>query len=351
MTRFLLVSLLFLLPFVVAKPRIDNRTPTKDGWWDAQKEKAARGVAGASGTSGSHWPTVGSFKVFTMNTWVTGSHVNDGVQKIADQIVKINADIVAIQELSNRTNLAKLAAILAPDWQLASTSSDGAIISRHPIDETYKVDAGTGARMLINGTHPVHVYSMHLAYRSYGPYLAINKNVKNVSLFDLGESFGSWSRYNNIANLLKDATFRKWNASTADVPLILAGDFNSPSHLDWTAATKEQHGDWVYRWPATALLQSEGKLVDSFRERHPDPRAEPGITWSTYQTAYSTDWNYQLPEPQDRIDFIFYKSPALTVRDSYVYADEFQPQPAKPDENVWPSDHYAVITEFEWRTR
>ncbi|KAI6225230.1 Endo/exonuclease/phosphatase domain-containing protein [Aphelenchoides fujianensis] len=268
-------------------------------------------------------------------------------------------DLTDLQELSNRTNLAKLAANLGArlatcehqlrrcDHQPASLKCDCFV----QIDETYKVDAGTGARVLINGTHPVHVYSMHLAYRSYGPYLAINKNVKNVSFFDLGESFGSWSRYNNIANLLKDATFRKWNASTADVPLILAGDFNSPSHLDWTAATREQHGDWVYRWPATSLLQSEGKLVDSFREKHPDPRAEPGITWSTYQTAYSTDWNYQLPEPQDRIDFIFYKSPTLTVRDLYVYADEFQPQPAKPDENVWPSDHYAVITEFEWRTR
>jgi hypothetical protein len=72
------------------------------------------------------------------------------------------------------------------------------------------------------------------------------------------------------------------------------GDFNCPSHLDWTEATKAQHGGWAYKWPATSLLQNGTKLVDTFREIHPDPAKVPGNTWST-TFAYTKEWNYTIP--------------------------------------------------------
>ncbi|KAI6215762.1 Endo/exonuclease/phosphatase domain-containing protein [Aphelenchoides besseyi] len=224
---------------------------------------------------------------------------------------------------------------------------------------TRSVGAGTGTRILINGTTPIHVYSMHLAYLSYGPYLSFNRLVTNVSVFDVGgklrltkskctlQTFIS-GRYNNIMTLLNDRTFKLWNSVSSLIPLFVLGDFNSPSHLDWTEETKDKHFGWVYKWPATYLLQTKAGVVDSYREKFPDPVANPGITWSTVQTAYTSEWNYSIPEPQDRIDFIFYRSPMLKVRDSRVYADQFVPQPAKPDDNIWPTDHYAVISDFQW---
>ncbi|KAI6188896.1 Endo/exonuclease/phosphatase domain-containing protein [Aphelenchoides besseyi] len=302
---FLFVSLLLIVDIVNAAPRIDNRTPGKQtDWWDEKIDLKNVNV-----------PSFGILKMMTMNTWVTGSKVKNGVQKIADQITKINPDVIAIQELSQRQNLDTLMQVLKPQWQVASTKADGAIISRHPIVQSATYKAGTGTRILINGTTPIHVYSMHLAYLSYGPYLSFNRLVTNVSVFDVGESYGSWSRYNNMVTLLNDHT--------------------------------NKHFGWVYKWPATYLLQSKAGMVDSYREKFPDPVANPGITWSTVQTAYTSEWNYSIPEPQDRIDFIFYRSPMLKVRDSRVYADQYVPQPAKPDDNIWPTDHFAVISDFE----
>lgn len=88
---------------------------------------------------------------------------------------------------------------------------------------------------------------------------------------------------------------------------------------------RDQHGDWVYKWPTTLLLQTKTKLIDSYREVHPDPKADPGITWSTVNKMASQEWNYTIPEPQDRIDFIFYRSSNLKTIDSQVYAGDFKP--------------------------
>ena len=84
--------------------------------------------------------------------------------------------------------------------------------------------------------------------------------------------------------------------------MILTGDFNVPSHLDWTAATASTHFDRVVDWPATHFVQDAG-FVDSFRTVHPDPAAVPGNTWSPLYPR--RDGATGVIEPQDRIDFVF----------------------------------------------
>ena len=39
----------------------------------------------------------------------------------------------------------------------------------------------------------------------------------------------------------------------SDAPVFLIGDFNEPSHLDWTAAaaTAGQHFGWAVEWPTS----------------------------------------------------------------------------------------------------
>lgn len=116
-----------------------------------------------------------------------------------------------------------------------------------------------------------------------------------------------------------------------------------------TLASRHLHSGWVYEWPATAQLQNSTGLVDSFREAHPDPLKEPGNTWSTLNQHYGhNEWNNRIPEPQDRIDFIFYKSAQLRTVASDRYAGQFVPYPADIKQNDWPSDHYAVVSDFEW---
>ena len=66
----------------------------------------------------------------------------------------------------------------------------------------------------------------------------------------------------------------------ADTPLLVGGDWNTPSHLDWTADTAR-----VYRFrraldlPVSRAVHREG-FVDVFREVHPNAVMRPGITWS-----------------------------------------------------------------------
>lgn len=73
-----------------------------------------------------------------------------------------------------------------------------------------------------------------------------------------------------------------------------------------------------------------------------------GITWSTVQKKSGPDWDWTIPEPQDRIDFIFYKpNENFWPINSQIYAgkEELKPLPDQY-ENDWPSDHFSVISEF-----
>ena len=54
---------------------------------------------------------------------------------------------------------------------------------------------------------------------------------------DLGCKFLK-GRAQNIEQLLADEEFRKFAARTDKEPLIVAGDFNCPSHQDWIEETK-----------------------------------------------------------------------------------------------------------------
>lgn len=114
---------------------------------------------------------------------------------------------------------------------------------------------------------------------------------------------------------------------TSQPPLvILAGDFNEPSHLDWTvrAAAKGLH-PFAVVYPTSAKFLNSG-LIDVYRKLYPDEVKNPGFTWPT------RDPGYQYRD--DRIDFI--------------YIDAAHERAAKKIRIIDnPSDHYAVLAEFQ----
>lgn len=110
------------------------------------------------------------------------------------------------------------------------------------------------------------------------------------------------------------------------VPVILAGDFNSNSHLDYVAAAGSQFGGLIAEWPVTKLVADAG-FVDTYRKLNPKINRMVDRTWSP-----------RFPEQeQDRIDFIYAKGP-INPKSSRVL-DRTRGQ--------WPSDHAAVQTVFE----
>uniref|UniRef100_A0A914YG37 Endonuclease/exonuclease/phosphatase domain-containing protein n=1 Tax=Panagrolaimus superbus TaxID=310955 RepID=A0A914YG37_9BILA len=156
-------------------------------------------------------------------------------------------------------------------------------------------------------------------------------------------------RQDNIYEILKVPEFSQAIERSHEIPVIVCGDLNSPSHLDWIEETKDLHGGWVVQWPATFLLQTKTGLKDSFRELYPSPIENLGITWSTVNRASGSEWDYKIPEPLDRIDYIFYKSERLKPVNTFVYAGS-EPLQQIPNQttNDYPSDHFSVITDFSF---
>ena len=119
----------------------------------------------------------------------------------------------------------------------------------------------------------------------------------------------------------------------------MTGDFNTPSHLDWTAAVDAVRDDVRYPvpWPVTEALAAAG-YQDTYRAVHPDPVASPGITWT---------YGYPFPrlnanEVVDRIDLV-QASAGIQVLDSGIAGP-----PGTPDVTIpidpYPSDHRAVVS-------
>ena len=111
------------------------------------------------------------------------------------------------------------------------------------------------------------------------------------------------------------AVLRPLLAETDSIPIIMGGDFNVHSHLDWTEATRNlyHHGGAVVDWPVFHCYGKGRILKDSFREMNPDPVASPGVTWLADADSLETECR------MDRIDFIYYQGKTIQAIASECY--------------------------------
>jgi endonuclease/exonuclease/phosphatase family metal-dependent hydrolase len=285
--------------------------------------------------SGGDAKLVERLRVLTYNLWHGGTQVNDYHAKQVRFLSEIDVDVVGLQETTGGHAL-RLANALG--WH-AIQGESVAVISRWPFGESHgnPITQGQGVRIAIDGDRQqVDFWNVHLGYTPYGPYdFCFDHMAVDAVLQREAES----GRTGQI-----EATVAAMKASldaADDVPVLLTGDFNAPSHLDWTEPAKDAHcGYFDVPWP-TSKRPVDAGLADSFREAHPDPVDEPGITWSPIFLT-----NEGRDEPMDRIDFIYYKGSGLQVvsSESQLRGDP-KPEPDHAD-NEWTSDHRAMLTEF-----
>ena len=301
----------------------------------------------ASSCSGVHAGENGTeLSVMTFNCWYQLSKIHDGVTKAASSIKEANPDVVGLQECSVET-ADKLAEALG--FHRVKSGAGGAqIISRFPIVETFDVTgidpARAAAAKIHTGGDPGHdfiFFNIHLDAGHYGPYAA---RPAGATMEQVMEEEKKSLRDEQMTGIL--ASMASHLVQSDKTPVILTGDFNSPSHLDWVEKTSASHsGIAAVPWPSSVLPFQAG-LVDSFRLLHPDPVATPGTTWSTI---------HKEGEPQDRIDYIFHKGAAIKPVSSRVLAGAagktigaWGCDITPVVDNAWPSDHAAVVTVYRW---
>ncbi|WP_367318608.1 HAD-IA family hydrolase [Streptomyces sp. HUAS ZL42] len=265
-------------------------------------------------------------RVLSWNLWHGGTKVDDHRAKQLKVVLDTGADIVGLQETGGTAAL-ELAEALG--WHHHQAGANLGIISRHPItarlgDPDVGFYGAAGARIRIDGSHEVDVWTAHLHYTPYGPYEAAFDKLPAAKLIAHEE-----------VRLAQMRDTLRWIAQSADIttPVILTGDFNTPSHLDRPEV----------EWPVTKAAEAAG-LRDSYREAHPDPVRAPGHTWSPIHTEHEDGSG--RPEPQDRIDYVLHNGQGLQVLDSRTVVTGTPHVWPDVTGNDWPSDHAAVLTTF-----
>jgi hypothetical protein len=196
----------------------------------------------------------------------------------------------------------------------------------------------------------VTVWSVHLWHADYGPYTADDARIPaRYTLASRGER----RRTAQLSKILSEqGRLESEGVVSAQDPILVMGDFNVPSHLDWKPGRRANSVEW----PASRMLEVAG-YADAFRVVHPDVGAVPGHTWSPIIPAGE--------EPRDRIDFIF--SRGARALEAFTVAAEIE-SAAPPIlsasarhsvglgadilghhlENAWPTDHAAVVARLAW---
>lgn len=277
---------------------------------------------------------VSDFVVLTYNLWHRGTSVHNHREKQIRFLAEANIDFLAVQESDEKT-LKGMADALGWDYYQGTDSHDTGIASRYPFAEVYpEWSNGVSARLDFGGKE-VNAWGTHLGYDPYGPYDFCFDKLSGDEVLENEEESGRTPQ-------IKDAmTNMKEHIDNADdIPVILCGDFNAPSQLDWTEATADSHcGVGDFEWPSSKAPLDAG-LIDAVRELYPDPVEEPFITWSP---VYKD--NDGREEPMDRIDFVYFKGGLTPTAAEAVVQGEPEEQP-NHQENEWTSDHRAVKVTF-----
>ncbi|MBB6172718.1 endonuclease/exonuclease/phosphatase family metal-dependent hydrolase [Nocardiopsis mwathae] len=287
---------------------------------------------------GSGQPLVDELGALSFNTWHGGTQVEGYHDKQLRFLLESGADIVGLQETQGR-HAARLAEALG--WYHWQGSGSLGVISRYPIVAEYgEVNASAGVRVALDGEDSqVNVWNVHLGYTPYGPYDACFERMDTDRILRREADSG---RTGQITDTLEAMAGQL--AAADEVPVLLLGDFNAPSHLDWTEELREKNCGYAdVPWP-TSVLPAEAGLRDTYRAANPDPVASPGVTWSPVYPFH--EGSSGPAEPQDRIDFVYQAGSGLSVRESRdVVVGDPRPVPHHAG-NEWTSDHAAVLTRF-----
>ena len=317
--------------------------------------------------------------VLQFNVWQEGTVIEGGFDAIADEVARLEPDYVMLSEVRNYRNTRfcdRITEALAARGQkyYSFYSDDTGVLSRHEITDSAVVfplnnDHGTVHRLNAKiGDREFAIYTAHLDYlndtyyevRGYdgntwkkmdSPLTDVEEILRRNALSQRDEAVDSF-----LADAAKQAA--------TGAMVIIGGDFNEPSHLDWTEATRDSadHHGVVIAWPCTSALAAAG-FEDAYRVVYPDPVTHPGYTYPSVNPARKPETVTWAPESdeRDRIDYVLYlPAGGLEAYDAAILGPDgcvvrskevlsvSQDKFISPL-GVWPTDHKAVFVKFRYR--
>ena len=316
-------------------------------------------------------------KFLQLNVWQEGTMVKGGYDALVDELARTDADFVMLSEVRNYNGTRFCDRITASLKEKGKTyysfySYDSGLLSKYPIIDSATVfpeneDHGSIYKLVADmDGREVAVYTAHLDYRNCAYYDVRGYDGDNWAKMEAPLTDIDSILRKNVASQRDDAIRQFLDDAAKEREkgrlIFIGGDFNEPSHQDWTEATKDSadHHGLVIPWTVTTLLAENG-YQDAYRTLYPDPVKYPGYTYPA--DCKNIDINKLLWAPEaderERVDYIFYyPAKGLTLSDVALYGPngcirKGQRVPENSLDNfiapigVWPTDHKGVIAEFQ----
>ena len=265
-------------------------------------------------------------------------HKKQPLSQTAKGIQLAKADIVGVQETRSPRGdtLKDLAKLLGWNHDMGKGSN---ILTRYEIVESlYK-----GVKVKLDSGRHAYIFNVHLSSHPYQPYQLLgirpkwHKHTNNITFIKSEAEAVEWAKKARGAEIGKVLRQVK-SIHDKEAPVFVVGDFNEPSHLDWTeAAAKVGRHPIKVKYPTSTEMAKAG-FRDSYRTIYPDEIKNPGITWSPA---------YKVGDPRthhDRIDYVYFKGNSLEVKEVKILGEN--EENADLVMNPYPSDHRAVVASF-----
>lgn len=261
-----------------------------------------------------------SVRILSFNILYGGDEID--YDKVIELIKKANPDIIGFQEAEG--NIPKIAKSLG--WKYYDSRIH--LISKYPII-SHKSSAWYYVLLEISPGRVFAFSNIHLPSDPYGPDL-----IKNGSPIDSVIKNEYITRYHELDKFEKiyDSLYK------AEVPLIVTGDFNSPSHRDWIDSTVglRSHIKYKVDWVVSKRMEKMG-FTDTYREANQNVLKNPGLTWTPASPPI-----VPANETHDRIDYIWASNIEKVIHSTLV--GEEGGQDVTISVNPFPSDHRGVLT-------
>ncbi|MBL31901.1 MAG: hypothetical protein CMP62_04170 [Flavobacteriales bacterium] len=211
------------------------------------------------------------------------------LNSISDVIDVVDPDIIGLQESY------EIGLEIADRFDYCfygNSNASTAILSKYPIEGINDMQS----RIIFNDSIYLNFFNVHLTAFPYQPY-----DIRDLLITTESQAIYQ-ANQTRSAELLSLISLVEEVKNTSTMPIILTGDFNEPSHLDWIFGAENplyfaiDSSHFTVDWPTSNKIHDLG-FIDSYRHIYNNPIVHPGYTWTPYTT---------LNEVHDRIDFIYY---------------------------------------------